>query len=65
MFSLPTGFLRSWFTDPMTIPVYLGLATLSLVLALGTEVDEIGWTMFGVYLTLSAVAVVAQRPSTS
>ncbi len=63
MLPRPAGLLRSWITDPVAVPAYLALATLSLVVALGTEADELGWTMFVVYLVLSAVAVRAQRPS--
>lgn len=57
--------LRAWFTDPVTVPVYIALAALSLLAAVGTAFDEIGWTMFVVYLSLSLVSVRAQRPSSS
>lgn len=66
MLSRPTSLqqaLRTWFTDPMSIPVYLALATAALLLALSTGAAELGWTLFAVYLALSVVAVRVQRPS--
>lgn len=53
--------LRTWLTDPMSVPVYLLLATLGLGLAITAAPAEFGWTLFVVYLALAAVALHAQR----
>jgi hypothetical protein len=53
--------LRTWFADPATVPVYLALSALALLLALSVEPKGFGWTLSGVYLALSGLAMRVQR----